>query len=475
MEKISYHVSRYLNVIDLDDRETSLLFNGMNGCMDEVPNALAAILLSNEKVDLNSLPKTNLDFLAKRGHLTSLEPKEEMERFKEFVSALHLKRSTNISSGGLLFLLSYNCNLACKYCYQQKHRPQKSSVLMTPEMVDYIFEKHLPSLLPGIEKKQIFFYGGEPFLPANVPTILRTLEHTKRLGISTKAISNATLLDIMPDIFGAEPGKVDWVQVSIDGYRELHDRSRISASGEGSFDKIINNIQLLIRKGVKVAIRLNLDKKKIETTPILLEYLKSKQIAGHENVNIYASPLHDNLCEVDATDFLDINGLAEKVFKFGIDLEHPISLRANDLSYLFSLQNGTGLIRTSYCMQTIQNTLVIDPFGDLYACFEEAGYTDMRVGHISSNEVEFFPLSNVYKTRHIANMPDCLACSIALTCGGQCGVMCRAKTGDLFKPFCGEMKRVMLMGLKLAYKKYKTSGKVMPNKATGEENVSVHG
>jgi len=262
MEKISYHVSRYLNVIDLDDRETSLLFNGMNGCMDEVPNALAAILLSNEKVDLNSLPKTNLDFLAKRGHLTSLEPKEEMERFKEFVSALHLKRSTNISSGGLLFLLSYNCNLACKYCYQQKHRPQKSSVLMTPEMVDYIFEKHLPSLLPGIEKKQIFFYGGEPFLPANVPTILRTLEHTKRLGISTKAISNATLLDIMPDIFGAEPGKVDWVQVSIDGYRELHDRSRISASGEGSFDKIINNIQLLIRKGVKVAIRLNLDKKK---------------------------------------------------------------------------------------------------------------------------------------------------------------------------------------------------------------------
>ena len=475
MKKIRYYASRYLNIIDLDDRQTSLLFNGVNGCMDEVPNALAAILSSGDEVDLNSLPKANLNFLAKRGHLTTLGLKEEMERFREFVSAMHRKRCADVSSGGLLLLLSYNCNLACKYCYQQKHRPHKSAAVMTPKMVDGIFEKHLPSLLPGIEKKQLFFYGGEPFLPANVSSIRRALEHAKRLGISTKAISNATLLDAMPDLFGAEPGKVDWVQVSIDGWRALHDRSRISASGEVTFDKIINNIQLLINKGVKVAIRLNLDKRKVETTPVLLEYLKSKQIAGHENVNLYASPLHDNLCEVDATDFIDINGLAEKVFKFGIDLEHPISLRANDLSYLFSLQKGTGLVRTSFCMQTMQNTLVIDPFGDLYACFEEAGYTDMRVGHIGDNGVEFFPLSEVYKTRHIANMPDCLACSIALTCGGQCGVMCRAKTGDLFKPYCADMKRVMLMGLKLAYNKHKASGKPVPDKATGAEDVSVHG
>lgn len=475
MENNHYHQSHYLNIIDLDDCKTSLLFNGVNGCMDEIPNALAAILLSGDQKGIDSLSKENLDYLVKRGHLTTLGLFEEMERFKEFVSAIHSKRCEDISTGGLLLLLSYNCNLDCKYCYQQKHRPDKSNVLMTPAMVDGIFEKHLHSLLPGIKKKQLFLYGGEPFLPANIPALLRILEHAGRLGVSTKAISNATLLDMMPDIFGSEPGKVDWVQVSLDGDRELHDSSRISATGEATFDKIVSNIQLLINKGVKVAIRLNLDKKKVEATPILLEYLKSKNIVGHENVNIYASPLHDNLCDVDSSDFIDINGLAVKVFAFGIDLEHPISLRANDLSYLFSLKNGTGLVRTSFCMQTMQNTLVIDPFGDLYACFEEAGYSDLRVGHIGDFGVEFFSLSEVYKTRHIANMPDCLACSIALACGGQCGVMCRAKTGDLFKPYCGDMKRVMLMGLKLAYKRYKTSGKKLPDRVSGADDVSVHG
>jgi uncharacterized protein len=476
MKKLHHHVSRYLNIIDLDDDHTSLLFNGVNGCMDEVPNALASILASSEDAAVNSIPQMNLDFLTKRGHVTTLEPEQEFERFRELVSAMHSKRCAEVSSGGLLLLLSYNCNLACKYCYQQKHRPDKSAAVMTPEMVDDIFAMHLPALLPGVYKKQLFFYGGEPFLPSNVSAIRRALEHAGRLGISARAISNATLLDVMPDIFGAGPGKVDWIQVSIDGWRELHDSSRVAASGEATFDKIINNIKLLIEKDVKVAIRLNLDLKTVETTPVLLEYLQSQQIAGHENVNIYASPLHDNLCEVDATDFIDINGLAEKVFKFGIDLEHPVSLRANDLSYLFSLQNGTGLIRTSFCMQTMQNTLVIDPFGDIYGCFEEAGYTEMRVGHIGANGVEFFPLSDVYKTRHIANMPDCLACSIALTCGGQCGVMCRAKTGDLFKPYCADMKRVMLRGLKLAYKRYKASG--MPQsvpQAAAREDVSVHG
>lgn len=475
MKKARYRVSGYLNIIDLDDRQASLLFNGMNGCMDEVPRALAELLSAGEDAGVNSLSEANLAFLAGRGHLTTLGPAEETERFREYVSALHRKRCDSTSSGGLLLLLGYHCNLACRYCYQQKHRPHKSSAVMTPRMVDDIFGKHLGSLLPGMEKKQLFFYGGEPFLPANVPAILRALEHAKRLGMSARAISNATMLDAMPDIFGAEPGKVDWVQVSLDGWRELHDSSRIPASGEATFDTIIDNIRLLIDKGAKVAIRLNLDRKSVEDTPTLLEHLKSKRIAGHPNVNIYGSPLHDNLCEVDASDFVDISGLAERVFEFGINLEHPISLRANDFNYLFSLQQGTGLVRTAFCMQTMQNTLVIDPFGDIYACFEEAGYTELRVGRIGDGGVEFFPLSDVYKTRHLANMPDCLSCSVALTCGGQCGVMCRARTGDLFTPHCGEMKKVILKGLKLAYERYRASGMPLPDGAAGSDEVSVHG
>lgn len=354
-----------------------------------------------------------------------------------------------------MLLMSYNCNLACKYCYQHPHRPHKSAAVMTPALVEAIFEKHFSKLLPGIEPKNIdlSFYGGEPFLPANEPVIRKALGYAKSYGAHAFSITNATMVAPMIDIFGPCPGKVKRVQVSLDGNRKQHDASRIPASGEPTFDKILDNIELLLKQETEVSIRLNLDKSKLKAIPELLAELKSRKIIGNKYASIYASPLHDNIAKVDATDFMDVGELSSQVFKLGIDMEHPVSLRANDMSYLLKLEKGLGLMNTSFCMQTLQNCLVIDAFGDIYACYEEAGFPEFRVGHLSEDGVEFFPLRDIYKSRHVANMPECLDCSVALTCGGQCGVRCRAVTGDLFKPHCADIKKVILEGLKLAYRK----------------------
>ncbi|HCC47409.1 MAG TPA: hypothetical protein DEQ38_04745 [Elusimicrobia bacterium] len=470
----NYRTSRYLNVADLGDGDFSLLFNGINGCLDEVPKELAALLASGDADRLNQLAPANLEFLNKRGHITRLTPEKELERFRELATAIHEKRCAAKQPGGLLLLLSYNCNLACPYCYQQKHRPHKSKAVMTPEMVDLLLDRHFSSILPDTNKQVLYFYGGEPFLPAHEPAIRRALEHAKKLGLHCEAISNTTMLESMIDIFGEGAGKVNQVQVSLDGYKEEHDQSRVAVSGVPTFDKIIANIKLLLSRGTGVSVRLNLDRKKLDTTPRLLEFLKTEGIAGHKKVRVYATPIHDNLCKVDDSDFMDIKALSEKVLNMGIDLEHPVSLRGNEFQYLFSLQKGTGLTRTTYCMQTTQTTLVADAFGDLYACFEEAGYDKWRVGHVGEAGVEFFPQREIYQKRHIANMPDCLACSVALACGGQCGVMCRAKTGDLLKPKCNDMKETLLAGLAHAYNKYKAAGKPAPAKAEEPLSGSAH-
>ena len=448
-----YRVSRYLNVVDLGS--TALLFNGVNGCLDEVPQHLADILKAGAKTHLAALKQTDIGTLLKRGHLTTLSPEEELARFREFVSALHKKQELKTHAGGIMLLLSYNCNLACKYCYQQEHRPRKSGAVMSPDLIEDIFDKHLGKMLPGIDHKglEITFYGGEPFLPAHEPAVHKALEYAAKHDMTASAISNATMVDSMPNIFGDAFGFVNRVQVSLDGTREQHDASRIPPSGTKTFDRIIDNIKLLLERKTRVSIRLNLDRSTIGTVPQLLRELQEKEILGNKYASIYASPLHNNLAEVDASNFIDLTGLSERVLGLGIDLEHPVSLRANEMSYLFSLEEGIGLRHTSFCMQTMQHTLVVDPFGDLYSCFEEAGYPEYRVGRVSTRGVEFFPLHDIYKRRHLANMEECLKCPVALTCGGQCGVRCRAKTGDLFKPDCQNIKQVILAGLKLAYQK----------------------
>lgn len=469
------YVSRYLNIIKLKDG--ALLFNGVNGCLDEVPAPLAALLSSGSEAGLAGLNPGDLGFLEKRGHVTSLAPEEEIARFTEFCSALHAKKEREAKYGGLMLLMSYNCNLSCKYCYQQEHRPHKARATMTTELLEDVFERHLSKIIPGASLKNLdlTFYGGEPFLPANEAVIRKALGYARKHEMRVSAISNATKVDQMPDIFGKGSGRVNSVQVSLDGSREMHDKSRVPATGEKTFDKITDNISMMLKSGTRINIRLNLDRRTMAAIPQLIGELKEKNILGNKNATLYASPLHDNIAEVDATDFMDLSELSGQVFELGIDLEHPVSLRANDMSYLFSLEKGLGLTRTCFCMQTMQRVLVLDPFGDLYACFEEAGYPEYRVGHVSREGVEFFPLREKYKTRSIANMEECMECSVALSCGGQCGVHCRAKTGNLFKPHCSDIKQVILSGLKLAYEKKQRDPSAGKKSGGSREAVSVHG
>ena len=448
-----YYASRYLNVVDLGDGRVSLLFNGVNGCLDEVAKELGDVLSSGNAGKIEAIPRANLNFLADRGHVTALDPMEELRRFRDLAAALHAERSAQASFGGLLLLLSYRCNLSCSYCFQQNNRTSRSGAAMSSAMVDGIFGKHLEKMFPGKTVKDLYLYGGEPFLPANEPAIRAALLHAKAGGMVVKAITNATMLDRMADVFGPDPGQVSWVQISLDGAREDHDASRVPRSGKPTFDTILANIRLLLGQGTKVAIRLNLDRKKLAALPALLADLRSEGIVGNPLVTMYASPLHDNLGTVDTSEFLGVDALADTVCRLGTDLDNPISLRATELDPIFDIEKGLGLNHTSYCMQATQNTLVVDPFGDIYACFEEAGATDRRVGRLDENGVDFFPLRDVYQTRHLANLPTCLECSVALACGGHCGVTGRAKTGDLFKPDCGGTKQIILQGLKLAYEK----------------------
>lgn len=449
-----YRISRYLNIIALNDGKASLLFNGVNGCLDEVPRELGDILLSRDQSQIRRLSRSNLDFLSKRGHLTVLSPEIELERFREFTAGLHNHQTSKFSFGGLILLASYNCNLACKYCFQNGHRPGKSDAIMPLRLVDDIFNKYLPTLLPGIENPCLSIYGGEPFLPANESVMRRALEHAKKLpGMYVVAVTNGTTVDVMPDIFGPGPGKVNKVQISFDGGRHQHDKSRVSAKGLPTFDKILENIRLLLDLDTRVDIRINVDRTKIATLPELLKELKARNIAGDARVDIYAYPLHGSIAGENNTDFIGLGVVSKEINELNLEIECPSTLRTTDIRRLFELAHGTGLTRTAYCMQTFQHYLIVDPFGDLYACSEEAGYPEFRVGHIGEAGVEFFPLRDVYKTRHISNLPDCLACSVALACGGECGVKCRSKTGDLFKIHCDDMKNVILNAIRLSYER----------------------
>lgn len=456
--KKNYYVSRYLNIISLSNYETVLLFNGVNGCLDEVPLELGRILSTHNRHRLNALSDDNLNLLEKRGHITVLPPEIELTRFKEFVTELHKRQIEHIPGGGILLIPSYSCNLDCKYCFQKARRADNVGKVMSPELLDAIFERHITTLLPRIQNPCLSLFGGEPFLPANETVVRKALEHAKRRKMTTVAVTNGTKIDLMLDIFGPELGKVNKLQISFDGARSEHNKSRVPTNGEETFGEILSNVKLLLSKKVHVDIRINIDRTKLETLPQLVEELRSNTIIGNPYAYVYAYPLHEAIGNVDTSEFIGFEVISQRIKELGLKMECPCVMRGSDANRLLNLTHGLGLTRTAYCMQTSQNYVVVDPFGDIYACSEEAGYPEYRVGHINNERVEFFPLRETYKSRHLGNLPECLCCSVALACGGQCGLKCRVKTGNLFKIHCDGLKRTILSVIKQEYES-KTSKK----------------
>jgi uncharacterized protein len=291
--------SSYVIYVELTgNSEEMLLVHGYTGAYDKVSRQVAEHLLSREAGppplplygQWTSEPAvqggtssfqpsdSTLEVLQRRGYLTSLTVEEEQGHLARTAKKLH--RHATERGPSYLFMPTYQCNLRCPYCFQDHMRtnPEFQHLLrtMTPAMVDRIL-----ATWPGLERnhgieegeeftRTVGLYGGEPFLAENRPIIEYIIGRVRELGpASFWAVSNATQLDAYADLLG--PDGIASIQITIDGPPELHDKRRIHADGSGSFAQIARNVDLCLDRGVKVQIRMNVDRENVNHLPFVAD------------------------------------------------------------------------------------------------------------------------------------------------------------------------------------------------------------
>gem|GEM_PF-1834750 len=160
-------------------------------------------------------------------------------RFKEGASINELKEE--IITTGCVELpkiatleLTLKCNLLCKMCYRKKEAGE-----MSTEEVKTALEN-----AGGIE--EISIIGGEVFLRSDIFEILDFLELRK---IKTCIKTNGTLIG--EDEIKAMKNKVQRLDISLDGSKEVHNRIRGS---ELAFEKALNAIRLGVANGIATSI-----------------------------------------------------------------------------------------------------------------------------------------------------------------------------------------------------------------------------
>jgi uncharacterized protein len=442
--------SSYMNEVDIGDG-TSLLFNGLTLCIDLVPTEYVRLLSDGR--DLSFLLPEEKQHLLDRGHLTPLTPRRELEEFKKLVQVI-LEKRTKIDAkrktGSLCFILTYDCNLACSYCYQHSIAKKSDTPTMTAEFVDKFFSQYFAQLFPKRPKKlSITLFGGEPLLSTNREALERILAYAKkRPSIELLVATNATTLGSMADLIGPGRGQIRNVQVTLDGDRELHDKNRVSAVGKPTFDTTIAAIRQLIKLKARVSLRVHIHHEKLESAATLVAFLEKEGLLDHPQVAVYFSPINTFSSDQYSPAQSEMFG---QIFQ---EVSSKTNRPPSNLTFMdkfLAMQTEKVIPKVKFCGTGRDNFYVVDPLGDIYGCYEEAGHKDRRIGSCSGDKVTFRRLKETYSKRHLLNLPECLRCSAALFCGGGCPCEARLQNGSIFESFCHQNKAFIGQTLKAYY------------------------
>ena len=439
--------SGYLNHIEIEDG-TSLLYNGSSLCMDLVPTEYAKLL--SEGAELNYLSAEEREHLAARGHLTSLTPDEERAEYIKTLREITAKvaeANQQEKKASLTFVLTYNCNLACTYCFQLELSQKLRRHAMTGEFVDAFFADCFPRLYPTPPSDCLFtLFGGEPLLPGNREAITRILAHVNKVPSSRiNVATNATTVASMLDLIGPDKDKIQSVQITLDGDRDFHDQNRVSTARKPTFDTLVGVVRQVLEAKADVTIRVHLHPNRLKSAEMLAEYLDAEGLLGNKHVYVYFQPLNDFTMDRQTPEDLEI---FRRTFQFVAAKTGRPPSHLMHLNGFLEMQEEKELPTIRYCGLGSNGFYVVDPLGDIYQCYDEAGNRERRVGAFADGKYETFPLKEEYVNRQLLNLPECVDCSVSLFCGGGCPVRARHETGSIFKPYCQQNKEFVGQTLK---------------------------
>jgi uncharacterized protein len=222
-------------------------------------------------------------------------------------------------------LFTQKCNMACKYCFE----PNKQKNKMTKEqLLDFVDD--LPST-------DIVMFGGEPLIDMDLLTALYDAIEAKPMNelqkekllksftVTYPLVTNGTL--IKNHIETLKKYKIT-LQISVDGPKEINDLQRVYADGRGSFDDLMEGIDLCVENDIPWFTHGAVTSESFTALPALFHFfwdITLKQCKGDldqairtQSGNLFQIIFEDDYSDQDIDNFL--NG-QERIFNDILSLD----------------------------------------------------------------------------------------------------------------------------------------------------------
>ncbi|WP_305113401.1 radical SAM/SPASM domain-containing protein [Thomasclavelia cocleata] len=297
-----------------------------------------------------------------------------------------------------------DCNFRCIYCFQKKvHKNEYMTKKVQSSIIHFVKSK-----IKQIKELNIIWYGGEPLLALSVikPLSQKLIKLCKDNNVvySSSMITNGYLLtrDILKIINDL---KIEFLQITIDGNPNEHNRKRPLKNGGHTFETILENLYNGYDLLPSVSLRINIDKNNIEEGKLVKEYLVKYNLL--KKVKPYLGCIrNDNNC------YSENECLSEEEFA-KLELEFSINVDPQKI-----VKYPTS--KFSYCCADNICSLVIAPDGTLYKCWSEIGINSKNVGNITLLDNNINTVLLEYVMFDPTKISPCKDCDILPICMGGC-------------------------------------------------------
>ena len=346
------------------------------------------------------------------------------------------KRSGDVIKA-LCLHVSHTCNLNCGYCFASQGKYHGERALMSFEVgrraLDFLVENS-----GSRHNLEVDFFGGEPLMNFDVVKQLvayaRSVEKERGKNFRFTLTTNGMLID--DDVIDFCNREMSNVVLSLDGRKEINDRTRVDYAGNGSYDRIVPKFQKLVkaRGGKNYYMRGTFTHANPDFT---------NDVFHMADLGFTELSMEPVVCAPDDPAALTEQDLAvvkEQYELLAFDMLRrekegkPITF----YHYMLDLENGPCIYKRISGCGSGTEYMAVTPWGDLYPCHQFVGEEAYKLGDIWSG-VTNTTLREEFRACNAYARPECRDCWAKLYCSGGCAANAYHASGSIrgiYEPGC---------------------------------------
>lgn len=403
-----YSFSRY-NVLIAED-ENIVIYNSFSNALAIFDHDEYTLVKSFVTDKIDSLNKPQEKDLLDRCLINNfLIPSDIDERksIKEKIDEIKKGRK----SLTMTILPTLSCNFNCNYCFEGSDK--KSSIMNTQTQENII--TWLNNNSQELQRLGVTWFGGEPTLGLDV---IRELSKKilsfckeKKINYNASIITNGSTLTL-DTIQVFRECNISWIQITLDGPREVHDKVRFfKRNHKGSFDIIMKNVREYQEKApIRTTFRVNVDSRNEDMCYQLIDEVAT-ELKGVKNISMYFAPIHASTT------------MCKHISAFTLEALHYAEIETKLIEYA----NKNGLCDISLpphlmgiCGAAKENGIVVCPNGDVHKCWETVSMDNYKIGNLNNSNFNLIEAGKDWTAWSPFAEKECMKCRIMPNCMGMC-------------------------------------------------------